>query len=479
MNKHPRRLPFTLYQALLCLLVTAAALLLCLCAERAEETYYLKWDVSPQQVGSLSDYTLSRLEALAEPVTLYPVYSAGSTLSLKDLQTETLLRMTIACPLVQVETIDPVTQPQRLLALAGETEGVAEGSIFVRNADGTRVIRLDAEEFLFSQRIQEEVYTIYCGEALLIGAIDRATAAQTPAAWFLTGHGEAAQEDCSRLTLQMRAMGLEVRSGVPGVADMAPGDIALLIDPQMDLTENEALALTEFLDGGGHLLLAGGADTPWDRLPQLLALCQVYGLGFRPGWVVENAGETSAYVERPEWLSPALTEDNGLLDSLPGRLLLPRACALEAPAIRPGISASALLTTSPRAVLHADASGDALTEAPGDESGRMLLAALFRLEQGSILQLASADMLRDQADVSGTPVVDASENLALVAAWLEEATAIEGGATLDAGVKELPNQLIRFDSEQTRQQVSALFLAGMPCALLAIMLAVLLRRRRL
>lgn len=88
-------------------------------------------------------------------------------------------------------------------------------------------------------------------------------------------------------------------------------------------------------------------------------------------------------------------------------------------------------------------------------------------------------MLRDQAETSGASVVDASENLALVACWLDEMTGQKGGATLDAGVKELPNQLIRFDSEQTRQRVSALFLTALPVALLALMLVVLLRRRRL
>lgn len=110
--------PFGLYHALLYLLATAAAILLCVCAERAEERYYLKWDVSATRVSSLSDYTLAQLENLAQPVTIYPVYTAGSTLSLKDLQTETLLRMRLASSLVEVETIDPVAQPQRLQELA-------------------------------------------------------------------------------------------------------------------------------------------------------------------------------------------------------------------------------------------------------------------------------------------------------------------------------------------------------------------------
>lgn len=195
--------PFGLYHALLYLLATAVAILLCVCAERAEERYYLKWDVSATRVSSLSDYTLAQLENLAQPVTIYPVYTAGSTLSLKELQTETLLCMRLASSLVEVETIDPVAQPQRLQELAGDTADVAEGTVFVRNAAGTRVIRLNAEDFLFSQRIEEDVYTIYCGEAMLIGAIERAYAPEVPAAWFITGHGEATREECSRLTLQM------------------------------------------------------------------------------------------------------------------------------------------------------------------------------------------------------------------------------------------------------------------------------------
>ena len=50
-----RTMPAGLYRALACLLAAAAAALCCLCLEAAEEKYYLKWDVSPQQVSRLSD----------------------------------------------------------------------------------------------------------------------------------------------------------------------------------------------------------------------------------------------------------------------------------------------------------------------------------------------------------------------------------------------------------------------------------------
>ena len=53
------------------------------------------------------------------------------------------------------------------------------------------------------------------------------------------------------------------------------------------------------------------------------------------------------------------------------------------------------------------------------------------------------------------------------------------GATLDAGVKQLATQLITFDSQAERQQVSALLLGFWPVLLAAVMLVVIIRRRRL
>lgn len=65
----------------------------------------------------------------------------------------------------------------------------------------------------------------------------------------------------------MQAMGLEVHSGALGMIEAQPGDVALLMDPQRDLTESEALAMADFLDSGGHLLLACGADRLGQNFP--------------------------------------------------------------------------------------------------------------------------------------------------------------------------------------------------------------------
>lgn len=469
-----RRMPFPLYNAALCALAVLAAVLLCLCVQAAEDRYYLKWDVSPDGMTILSDYTLARLAALDQDVTLYSVHTPGVSSTVYDRQMETMRRMASVCSRVTVAEIDPISQPQRLLALSGDLSAVRDGTVFVQNGEGMRIIRIDPDSFVFSRTLDGELYTIYCGEARLIGAIDQVCTDSPVSAWFIAGHGEASETDCAQLALQMRAMGMEVSGGTLSLLDPRPGDVLLLLGPQNDFTEAEAQRLLSLTDSGVHLLIACGADTPFASLPTLASMLDVLGLSFRPGWVVENVAESRFYVDRPELLSPALAEPRDGLEALPGRLILPRACAMGAPALRPGITAEDLLITSGRAVLRADPAGDAYAASPADVSGQMALAQLFETEQAQILALASDEMLRDDAGV-----LDVSENLSFLAACLANMTDRGDGATLDAGVKRIPAQLIAFDSAQTRQWVSAVLLFALPTAIVLVMAAVLLKRRRL
>lgn len=477
MKKKP--MPFTLYNALLCLAAVVITVMVCLVAREAEKKWYLKWDVSESRLSRLSDYTMDRLAALDEEVTLSLVYPAGAEDALRDLQLETLGRMAAACPKVRVEELDPLTQPQRIAQLAGDVSGVRNGTVFVANEEKNRVIRLEPDGFLFSRRIGQKIYTIYGGEAQLIGAVERACMDTPLAAWFLTGHGELGQEDCQAFALQLRALGFDVREGTLNGIQPAPNDVLLLLAPTEDLTAAEADRLVEFLDGGGRLIVACGADAPFDRLGEMQAALDVYGLGYHPGWAVENPAETACYQDRPEWLQPLLCEENGLMEELPGRLILPRSAAVSVPALRPGVTAAALLKTSGRAVLRADPAADPLSSSTADQSGTLLLAVMAEKDDMRILQLASSDMLRDGAETTGAAVVDASENLRFLAACMAEMTDLDGTATLEAGVKQLPAQLITFENQQVRLWVSAVILAALPCLIAIIMAAVLIGRRRL
>lgn len=473
------RLPFRVYHLLLCLLVMAAAVLLCMAAQEAEQRWYLKLDVSESRVSELSEYTREHLNSLTQEVAVYPVWSAGAADSLRDLQLETLYRMAALNSYVTVHELDPATQPQILLSLCGETAGVPDGTVFVRNEAGTRTIRLERGDFLFSRRIAEEIYTIYCGEARLIGTIDGICAGDPTAIWFVTGHGEADEQACAMLALTLQGKGFAVHSGRLGSIQPEADDLLALIGPRQDLTPGEAEALASFLDGGGRLVAAVGADTPLDKLTQLAAVLDLYGLSWQGGWVVEHEAENTRYADRPELLAPTLVA-NPLLAELPGRLMMPRTTSLSRPAQRPGIEACAVLTTSDRAACKADVHGDAYAASPQDVTGEHLLAVMAEgSDSMRILLLGSVDMLLDETDAEGRSVQDSSENLAFAAACVDAMAGRTADATLDAGVKRLSAQLIAFDNAQQRQQVSILFLVGLPGAILLVMAVVLIRRRRL
>jgi hypothetical protein len=476
MKKHT--MPYGLYHFLTCFLAIVIAVLVCLVSERAENRWYLKADVSSDNVTVLSDYTLAKLDALQEDVMIYPVYPAGYDSTIRDLVTETLGKMSAVSAHVRVEEIDPVTQPQRVAALSGDAQGVESGTVFVTNQAGTRMIRLEPDVFLFSRTVLEEEYTIYCGEAQLIGAISRACMDTPVGVWFISGHGEASEEDCSLLALQLKANGFDVHTGALGRITPAATDILLLIDPQSDLTGEEAQAFAAFLDGGGRALVACGADTPTSRLTELSRVCDLYGLGFQTGWVVESAGESTFYVDAPEYLSPALSVS--LSEDVTGRIILPRACALSTPSIRPGFTTTTLLETSSHAVLHATASGNATDAQADDQSGTFILGAVSKSSSGTALcLLSSADMLKDASVINGSSLLDASDNLSLLMRCMTDMSDLDQTASLDAGVKRLPAQRITFDNESTRQRVTILSIALLPCLLLLTMTVVLIRRRRL
>ena len=473
-----RKMPFSLYNALLCLLVAVIFVMSVLCLQTAEERWYLKADLSDDQISRLSDYTLSRLNALTENVSIYLVRSQRGS-SLLDLQQETLLKIAAECERVRIVYVDPEAQPHMLASLAGDSAGIADGTVFVKNESETRTIRINPEEFVFARRIDGQEYTIYCAEAMLIGGIDRAVDENPNAVWFLEGHGEPDRDELGQVMLQCRAMGLEVHFGSPALLAPKAGDIVALIGPTNDFTDDETQLLKRFIVDGVHLMVAFGADTPVSRMNNVQALLDLYGLSYQSGWTVENPSQTAFFVGEVGMLVPALAENNGLFDTAPGRIILPRACALAEPALRPGTTAKVLLHTSDQAVLKADASAAVYTAEVGDVSGKMPLAILAESGDSYILQLASVQMLLTGEHADGAHVLDASENLAFLTACLEKMTDSGEGATLDAGVKQLPTQLITFESQMERRIVSAVLAGFWPGLLTLIMLIVVIRRRRL
>ncbi len=475
-----KTIPFSVFRVLAVIMAVLLFVLAVMGAERLEKKYYLKLDVSQSRLSSLSPYTLERLSSLTEPVTVWAVHS-GEKEYLRDLQTETLQKMSAVCSKLTFRFVDPIREPQLLRRLnGGDISGVPDGTCFAENAEKHRITRLEAKDFLFSRRIGEEIYTVYCGEACLIGGIADVCLETPVRAVFSLGHGEAGTERCSRLALQLHAMGLTVSDGSLYTAELTNRDLLLIVDPKTDLTQLEAEKLIAFLQEGGKLAVAAGADTPVENLTHLNGILDLYGLGFCAGLTEEKASATAFYAERTDWLSPAAEPDNGILKEMTTQPILPRSSALKVPGSRPGVVHRVLLRTSLDAVLHRDPSLPSGESSEEDTVGSFILACESESSAGTrIFLLSSAEACMDES-TGETPVSiqDISGNLSLISGVIRYMTDREVMYSLDAGVKQLPARLIVFDNDAEKNTVSLLLCFFMPALVLLTMIGVLLSRRR-
>lgn len=475
-----KTIPFSLFRVLSVIMAVLLFVLIVMGAERLEQKYYLKLDVSSSRLSSLSPYTRERLSLLTEPVTVWVVHS-GEEGFLRDLQTETLQKMSSVCSRLSFRFVDPIREPQLLRRLnGGDISGIPDGTCFAENAEKNRITRLEAKDFLFSRRIGEEIYTVYCGEACLIGGIADVCLETPVRAVFSLGHGEAGTERCSRLALQLHAMGLTVSDGSLLTLDLSPRDLLLIVDPKIDLTRQEAEKLLAFLQAGGKLTVAAGADTPVQNLTRLNGILDLYGLGFCSGLAEENVSASEFYSERTDWLSPAAEPENGILKEGMARPILPRSAALRVPGSRPGVVHQVLLRTSSEAMLHENPTlpnGEGSAE---NTVGSLILACESENSAGTrIFLLSSAEAFMDET-TGDMPVSiqDISGNLPLISGVIRYMTDREVAYSLDAGVKQLPARLIVFENDAEKNTVSLLLCFFIPALVLLTMGGVLLARRR-
>ena len=436
-------------------------------------------DLTADRLTQLSARTQALLDGLDQEITVTLVRRSGSDTELGSLLQQYLDTLRAASPHIHVQSVDPDLKPYVISAL-DPTGAATENTLYVATAENARVRKIDSTQLLYQRTLDGETYRLFCGDARFAGALSMLLDDAPRRAWFLTGHGETAMEKCGTFALALSAQGYEV--GALSLAQQEPekGDLLLVLSPQTDLLDSELKQLKAFLDGGGHLLAAWGADTPQQRLGSFATLLDLYGLGFEPGVVVESLNERDRFLDRPDLLCPQAQDESDVTQTLSQRLLLPEAVAVQAPRLVSGITATRLLSTSAKAYRKLTDS-DRYAFATGDASGRQTLAVAadsLKDDGPRLLLLGSAVIFQDDATISGGNLMDASGNLELLlncAAHL----AGEGPSQQTADLKVVPTNLITFGSESEQNRVMALSIAALPLlVLLAGTVILLIRRKR-
>ncbi len=228
--------------------------------------HWKRADWTETHLYTLSDKSLKILDGLRQDIQITVFMTPASSLYAQV--HELLNRYDAASDKISVEFIDPDRSPLRTKELA-EKFGISAADTIVFSAgDRSKYVTSDqmAEmDYSGMQMGQPPTLKSFKGEEEITAAILSLQSPEVPKVYVLTGHGEAGlsspagENDRSlsqlKVALEHENMKVEETSILSG---HVPEDAALLLiaGPTRAYTEHEIAAVSDYLNQGGHLMIA-------------------------------------------------------------------------------------------------------------------------------------------------------------------------------------------------------------------------------
>lgn len=225
-------------------IVLALALLVCVLVYVIGRHYYIRLDMTRENVNSLTEKTKEVLASFkSEPIRILAFFPANhpEKLPLEDLLKEYRY--------LNGNLTYQIVNPDRSPALARQHRVDAYGVIVIQVLD--REARID--------RVSEQDIT---------EALARILAKESRQIYFVKGHAEASPQDvgedgCSGFAVRLKGLVHDVsefelgRSGIPDDADLI-----VVLGPHSDLSQTELERLRNYFESGGRLLIASDPVLP-------------------------------------------------------------------------------------------------------------------------------------------------------------------------------------------------------------------------
>ena len=222
---------------------------------------------------------------------------------------------------------------------------------------------LSMQGFSISDITELNTVHSFCGEAKITAALDYVTQEYIPHAYLLTGMGDAKPSESLGELLDSMGMNVELldlsKNPVP-----VDANCLVLFDPDRDLTAHEASVITDYLNGGGSLMLNTSPEVV-ASCPNLQSVVALFGLSAEQGLVQE--GDTTFISGNQYTLVPTVSTQHtatayvtsgGFKPQLPNCHAITVASTLPA-----GVTVTPLFTTSDKAVRVSLDKATTLTEA--------------------------------------------------------------------------------------------------------------------
>lgn len=369
---------------------------------------YVSYDVTVEQLFSLTDTTKEMVKNLDEDVAIYVLQSEASQDTTLG---QTLESYADLSEHITVEYKDPITNPSFFQKYTDGSVGV--NSLIVESAKRFKVIDYNN---IYAQEMDYSTYTTsvvgYDAEGQITSAISYVTGDEMPMIYQMEGHNEVAlSETFSDGLIKQNADVAEINLIE---SDEIPADASalMILAPDTDISADDAQKIIDYLDQGGKILMTTYYSEQFAAdFPNLQKVLDYFGLDLVDGLVVEN--NASNFYQQAAMLLPDVMNDtvtNGIVYNK--YIFMPYAKGISSDNLE-NVEVKALLKTSDKAVSktnYAEATTYELED--GDVAGPFALAvrAVKTLEEDSaqIYLFASETLF---TDTTNSMVADANLNL--------------------------------------------------------------------
>lgn len=421
-------------------------------------------DISSTKLYSITSNTKVVVNALDQDVTIYWIVQSDE----EDDVIENLLgKYESLSEHIKVIKKNPDVFPT--FAQQYTSEAVQNNSLVVECGERSRFISY-SDIYLYDTNLSSYSYDMsFDGEGAITSAIDYVVNEDQPRIYVLEGHGEA--ELPPAFSGQIEKDNIELSGFSLLTADAVPEDAdgILIYAPSSDISTQEKDLLTEYVSGGGKLLVMAG-PTEDGTLTNLYSILADYGVETADGVVVDTDREHFAF-QAPYVLLPDLadSEITAPLIEESYYAIMPISQGLlveDADAVTP------LLTTSE--LSFSKAAGYALSsyeKEEGDVDGPFTLAVSVAAEnEGEIIWFASSHFLDDMYNAySSGANLDLAMNALSSVTGESEAVAIRS-KSLNYDYLTISNSASSF--------LKTVMIAVFPLAYLGIGICVIVERRK-
>lgn len=432
-------------------------------------TSLTKYDISSSKLYSITSNTKVVVNALEEDVTIYWIVQSGE----EDDVIENLLgKYEALSDHIKVEKKNPDIYPTFAQQYTDET--VQNNSLVVECGDRYRYIGYD-DIYLSQADLTTYSYnTSFDGEGAITSAIDYVVNEEQPQVYMLEGHGEADLPSTFSDQIEKENMELQTFSLLTVDAVPEDADCVLIYAPTSDISAEEKDMLSDYVSGGGKLLVMAGPVED-ASLENLYSLLSDYGVTANEGIVVEGDREHYAF-QTPVALMPDMSSSD-ITDSLMEEHyfpIIPVALGLTVGDTPSGATVTSLLNTSDAA--FSKVAGYAMStyeKEDGDIDGPFSLAVSVDVDAsgGQMVWFASSSFLEDAYNAySSGANVNLGMNALSSMIGESEAMAIRS--------KSLNYNYLTI-SDSTSSLLKVMMIGVFPLAYLGIGIGVVIRRRRL